>query len=73
MEHTLEQTMTPESLKITLAAFEEEMKLEASGTQIPIESVSWSWKNIRRMGLLSAGVGFSFLHDKDRKPKQYLL
>ena len=69
MEHTLEQTMTPESLKITLAAFEEEMKLEASGTADPDRIRIMELEEYKKNGsLIWLEVGFSFLHDKDRKP-----
>ena len=35
LEQTLDQIMTPESMKLALTAFEEEMQLEAGGTAEP--------------------------------------
>jgi len=49
MNMTLEQFMTPESMQILLTVFEEEMKLEATGTADPGESASWRLKNTKRM------------------------
>ena len=48
MAQTLEQIMTPESLQIVTRVFEEELKLEASGTADPAEVASWNWRNTKR-------------------------
>jgi PAS domain S-box-containing protein len=69
MQHTLDQVMTPESLKITIAAFEEEMKLEASGTADPDRVRIMELEEYKKDGsLIWLEVGFSFLRDKDGKP-----
>ena len=69
MEQTLDQVMTPESLKTALAAFEEEMKLEASGTADPDRIRTMELEEYRKDGsIIWVEVSLSFLRDKDHKP-----
>jgi len=69
MGQTLDQVMTPESWQITLAAFEEEMKLEVSGTADPDRIRIMELEEYKKDGsLIWLEVGLSFLRDKDSKP-----
>ena len=68
MEQTLEQVLTPESQKIVLTAFEEEMKLEASGTADPDRVRSLEVEEYRKDGSsIWMEVNFSFLRDENQK------
>ena len=49
MEQTLEQFLTPESLRLGLTSFKKRCNWRPAEQLIPIEHVSWSWKDIRRM------------------------
>ena len=69
MEQTLDQIMTPESLKIALTAFEEEMKLEASGNANPDRTLTMEVEEYRKDGsIIWVETSLSYLRDKDHKP-----
>ncbi|MFZ2630654.1 MAG: PAS domain S-box protein [Desulfosalsimonadaceae bacterium] len=66
---TLEQVLSPESLKYALAVFEQEMQLEASGTADPDRTRILELEEYRKDGaIIWVEVSLSFLRDKDRKP-----
>ena len=68
MEQILDQVMTPESLKIVLAAFEEEMKLDASGTSDPDRIRTMEVEEYRKDGSsIWLEISFSFLRDENQK------
>jgi PAS domain S-box-containing protein len=68
MEQTLDQIMTPESLKIALTAFEEEMKLEASGTADPDRVRTMEVEEYRKDGsIIWVETSLSYMRDKDYK------
>ena len=67
MEQTLDQVMTPESMKIALTAFEEEMKLEASGTADPDRIRTMEVEEYRKDGSsIWLEVSLSFLRDENQ-------
>ncbi|MEI7638289.1 MAG: PAS domain S-box protein, partial [Syntrophus sp. (in: bacteria)] len=69
MEQTLDQIMTPESQQIVLAIFDEEMKLEISGTADPNRTRILELEEYMKDGsLVWLEIGLSFLRDKDGKP-----
>jgi PAS domain S-box-containing protein len=69
MAQTFDQVMTPESLKIALAAFEEEMKLEASGAADPDRIRTLELEEYRKDGsIIWVEASLSFLRDRDHKP-----
>ena len=69
MEQTLDQIMTPESLKIALATFDEEIKLEASGIADPVRIRTMELEEYRKDGsIIRVEASLSFLRDKDHKP-----
>jgi PAS domain S-box-containing protein len=69
MEQTLEQVLTPESLRLGLALFEEEMQLEASRTADPDRTRILELEEYKKDGsIILVEVHLSFLRDKDRKP-----
>jgi PAS domain S-box-containing protein len=69
MGQTLDQVMTPESLKIIIAAFEEEMKLETSGPADPDRIRIMELEEYKKDGsLVWIEMGLSYLRDKDSKP-----
>jgi PAS domain S-box-containing protein len=69
MKETLDQVFTPESIKIALAAFEEEMKLEASGTADPDRTRTIELEEYRKDGSsIWVEASSSYLRDKDNKP-----
>lgn len=66
---TLEQAMTPESLKISAKVFEEEMKLEASGTEDPNRIRMLEVEQYRKDGsIVLMENHLSFLRDEAKKP-----
>ncbi|HMK64474.1 MAG TPA: PAS domain S-box protein, partial [Thermodesulfobacteriota bacterium] len=68
MAQPLDQAMTPESIKNVLAVFEEEMKLEASGTADPNRVRTIEVEDYRKDGsLLWLEVNLSFLRDQKEK------
>jgi PAS domain S-box-containing protein len=69
MAQTLEQTMTPESLQIVAKVFEEEIKLEASGTADPGRSRILELEEYRKDGSnVWIENHVSFLRDEAQKP-----
>ena len=66
---TLEQALTPESLQISAKVFEEEMKLEASGTADPGRSRILELAQYRKDGsIVWMENSLSFMRDKAQKP-----
>jgi PAS domain S-box-containing protein len=66
---TLEQALTPESLQISAKVFEEEMKLEASGTADPGRSRILELEQYRKDGsIVWMENRLSFMRDKAQKP-----
>ena len=69
MAQTLEQIMTPESLQITAKVFEEEIKLEASGTADPGRSRILELEEYRKDGSnVWIENHVSFIRDETQKP-----
>ncbi|MFH0789151.1 MAG: PAS domain S-box protein [Pseudomonadota bacterium] len=69
MAQTLEQVMTPESLQIIAKVFEEEMKLEASGTADPDRSRILELEEYRKDGsIVWIENNLSFVRDEAQKP-----
>ncbi|RJP84796.1 MAG: PAS domain S-box protein [Desulfobacteraceae bacterium] len=69
IDQTLEQILTPESLNLSMAVFEKEMQLEASGTADPGRVNILELEEYRKDGsIIWVEVSFSFLRDKDRNP-----
>jgi PAS domain S-box-containing protein len=65
---TIEQVMTPESLQIVAKVFEEEMKLEASGTADPARSRVLEVEQYRKDGsIVLMENHLSFLRDEAQK------
>jgi two-component system cell cycle sensor histidine kinase/response regulator CckA len=74
MEQTLEQILTPESMRLGLAVFEEEMQLEASGKVYPDRTRIIEVEAYKKDGsTIWVEVSFSFLRDKDGKPFEILM
>jgi diguanylate cyclase (GGDEF)-like protein/PAS domain S-box-containing protein len=66
---TLEQVMTPESLQISAKVFEEEMKLEASGTADPDRIRIVEVEQYRKDGsIVLMENHLSFMRDETKKP-----
>jgi PAS domain S-box-containing protein len=69
MGQTLEETITPDSLPRVHKAFEEEMKLEASGIADPERTRIMELEAYRKDGTtIWVEVNLSFIRDKDQKP-----
>ena len=69
MEQTFDQIMTPESLQIVLAAFDEEMKMELIETADPNRIRVMELEEYKKNGdLVWLESSMSFLRDKDYKP-----
>ena len=74
MAQTLEQVLTPESMRLALDVFEKEMLLEASGTADPDRTRILELEEYKKDGsIVWVEVSFSFLRDKDRKPVEILI
>ncbi|MCG2722374.1 MAG: PAS domain S-box protein, partial [Thermodesulfovibrionales bacterium] len=74
MEQTLEEVLTPESMRASLTIFEEEMQLEASGTADPDRTRILELEEYKKDGsIIWVEASFSFLRDKDRKPVGILI
>jgi two-component system, cell cycle sensor histidine kinase and response regulator CckA len=74
MEQTIEQVLTPESVKLSLAVFEEEMQLEASGKADPNRTRILEVEEYKKEGsTIWVEVSLSFLRDKDGKPAEILM
>ncbi len=74
LQHSIEDILTPESLKKVVTVFEEEMALEASGTADPSRSriieIEQSKKDI---SIVWVEVACSFIRDAEHKPTGILL
>jgi PAS domain S-box-containing protein len=69
MAQTLEQTLTPESLEIAVRYFEEEMKLEASGTANPDRNQILELAQYKKDGsIIWLENNLSFIRDNEQKP-----
>ena len=69
MNMTLDQFMPPESLKFLLTLFEEELKLEASGTADPGRIRILEFEEYKKDGSIICLEGsFSAQRDKENKP-----
>jgi two-component system, cell cycle sensor histidine kinase and response regulator CckA len=74
MAQTLEQVLTPESMQLGLAVFEEEIRLEASGTADPDRTRILELEEYKKDGsMIWMEVNLSFLRNKDRKPVGILI
>ena len=74
MEQTLEQILTPESMRLSLAVFEEEMQLEAGGTADPDRTRIMEVEEYKKDGsTIWVEVSLSFLRDKDGKPVEIIM
>ncbi len=73
MEQTLDQIMTPESLRIIYEVFDEEMRLEASGTADPNRSRVLELQEYKKDGsVVWLENTFSFIRDAEGKPESIL-
>ena len=74
MAQTLEQVLTPESIKLGLTVFEEEMQLEASGKADPYRTRILEVNEYKKDGsIICVEVNFSFLRDNDGKPIEIIM
>jgi two-component system, cell cycle sensor histidine kinase and response regulator CckA len=74
MEQTLDQVLTPESMRLGLSVFEREMQLEASGTADPNRMRTLELEQYKRDGsIIWVEVSVSFMRDRDGKPIGILL
>ena len=74
MEQTIEQILTPESMRLAMAVFEKEMQLEASGTADPDRMRILELEEHRKDGsTVWVEVSLSFLRDPDGKPVGILI
>jgi PAS domain S-box-containing protein len=68
MKQTLDEVMTLESLKIALTAFEEEMKLEASGAADPDRRRTMEVEEYRKDGsIIWVEINLSYMRDENHK------
>ena len=73
MAQTLDQVLTPESMRKAIAAFQEELLLEASGTADPNRTRTLELEEYKKDGsIIWMEVSLSFLRDKDSKPVEIL-
>ena len=73
MAQTLEQVLTPESLRLGRTVFEEEMQLEASAKADPDRTRILELEAYKKDGFtIWVEVSFSFLRDNDRKPVEII-
>ena len=74
MSQTLEQILTPESMRLALDVFEKEMLLEASGTADPDRSRILELEEYKKDGsTIWMEVSLSFLRDKALKPVEIVI
>ena len=74
MQQTLDQVLTPESMKLGLTVFEKEMQLEASGTADPDRTRILELEEYKKDGsTIWLEVNLSFLRNKDHKPVAILI
>ena len=68
-DQSLEEVLTPESLKYAFSIFEQEMQLEVDGTADPERTRILELEEYRKDGaVIWVEVSLSFLRDKDCKP-----
>jgi PAS domain S-box-containing protein len=73
MAQTLDQVLTPESMRTATAIFQEEMLLEAAGTADPNRTRTLELEEYKKDGsIIWLEVSLSFLRDKDSKPVEIL-
>ena len=69
MQETLDQVFTPESMKIVISTFEEELKMEASGTANPDRIRIMELDEYRKDGsIVCVEASLSYLRDMGNKP-----
>lgn len=69
MAQTLDQIMTPESMQVIVGVFEDEMKLEASGTADPFRSRVLELQEYRKDGtIVWIENTLSYIRDENLKP-----
>ena len=74
MGQTLEQVLTPESMRLGLAVFEEELQQEANGTADPDRTRILELEEYKKDGsIIWVEVSLSFLRDKDNKPFEIII
>ncbi len=74
MEQTLDQVLTPESMRLALTVFEKEMQLEAGGTADPNRTRILELEEYKKDGsTIWVEVSLSFLRDREGKPVQILI
>lgn len=74
MAQSLEQVLTPESLRLGLALFEEEMQQEASGTADPDRTRILEVEAYKKDGsTIWMEINLSFLHDGKGNPVEFLM
>jgi len=74
MGQTLDQVLTPESMRLSLTVFEQEMQREAGGTADPNRTRMLELEEYKKDGsTIWAEVNLSFLRDKDGKPVEILI
>jgi two-component system, cell cycle sensor histidine kinase and response regulator CckA len=74
MEQTLEQVLTPESMKRALAVFEKEIQQEASGVADPDRTRILELEEYKKDGsIVWMECSLSFLHDKKSRPFAILI
>ena len=74
MEQTLEQVLTPESMRLSLALFEKEMQLEADGTADPDRTRILELEEYKKDGsTIWMEANISFVRDQDRRPVAILI
>ena len=74
MGQTLDQVLTPESMRLGLAVFKKEMLLEASGTADPDRTRILELEEYKKDGsIVWVEASLSFLRDEDCKPAEILI
>ena len=74
MEQTIEQVLTPESLRVALTVFEKEMQLEGSGTADPGRTRILELEEYKKDGsTIWVEVSLSFLREKNGKPTEIIV
>jgi PAS domain S-box-containing protein len=73
MAQTMDQAVTPESMRVIAAAFEEEMKLEAGGTADPGRSRILELQEYRKDGsIIWVENTMSYIRDENLKPMGFI-
>jgi two-component system, cell cycle sensor histidine kinase and response regulator CckA len=74
MQQTLDQVLTPESMRLGLSVFEKELQLEAGGTADPDRMRILELEQYKSDGsIIWVEVSVSFMRDRDGKPIGILL